>query len=219
MQFFRGDGLGWRMDRKVYTAAEITVLSFEEAVRKRTGMYFAVAPDSPALPTNVLRGVIDDALHPAGGGAHRTVDIEVTADLRFTVTDDQPPDLDGLREPEPGFYGSLLGKRRWALAAAAALSSRTLVEVRAGGRGWRQELTRTTPALPEPFAAPGEASGTRVTFELDAAFLAPGASISTSPGQLRARGIGCATCASTVRVETLTVRDRRSPQPSAPGPR
>jgi hypothetical protein len=124
---------------------------------------------------------------------------------------DRPPTLDDLDEPEPGFCRSLLDKSRWALAAAVALSSRTLIEVRAGGRGWRQELTRTAPTLPEPFAAPGEANGTRVTFELDAAFLAPGAIVSTSPDQLRARGIGCATCASTLRAKTLTIRDRRSP--------
>jgi DNA gyrase/topoisomerase IV subunit B len=42
------------MDREPYTAAHITLLSFEEAVRKRTGMYFAVALDSPDLPTSIL---------------------------------------------------------------------------------------------------------------------------------------------------------------------
>jgi DNA gyrase/topoisomerase IV subunit B len=78
------------VDREAYTTADITVLSFQDSVRNRTGMYFGVEPHSPDLATNILRGVIDDALHPAGGGAHRTVDIEVTADLRFTVTDDQP---------------------------------------------------------------------------------------------------------------------------------
>jgi hypothetical protein len=197
------------MDREVYTAAHITVLSFEEAVRKRTGMYFAVAPDSPDLPTNILRGVIEDALHLVGGG-HCTVDIEVTADLRFTVADDQPLSLDDLGEPKPGFYDSLLDKRRSALAAAAALSSRTLIEIRASGRGWRQELTGTTLTIPETFAAPGEADGTRVTFELDAGFLAPGAVISTSPEQLRAWDIGCARCADPLRADALTIRDRRS---------
>jgi hypothetical protein len=201
------------MDRDDYTAAHITVLSFEEAVRKRTGMYFAVAPDSPDLPASILRCVAEDALHPASGGRHCTVDVEVTADLCFTVTDDQPLSLDDLGEPKPGFYDSLLDRRRWTLAAAAALSSRTLIEVRASGRGWRQELTGTAPARPEPFAAPGEADGTRVTFELDAAFLVPCAVIPTSPEQLRAWGVGCATCPGPPRAEALTIRDRRRPQP------
>lgn len=197
------------MDREAYTAADITVLSFEESVRKRTGMYFAVAPHSPDLPTNVLRGVIDDALHPAGGDIHHTVEIEVADDLRFTVSDDQPPALDDRGEPRPGFYGSLIDKSRWALAAAAALSIRTHIEVRADGQGWRQELAGTTPTSPESFAAPGEADGTRITFELDAAFLTDGAAISTSPELLRPSGIGCATCASTPRPTTVTIQDRR----------
>src|SRR5258708_6908071 len=131
------------MDRKAYTAAHITVLSFEESVHKRTGMYFAVAPDSPDLPTNILLGVIDDALHPVGGVGHCTVYMEVTADLSFTMTDDQAPALDDDAEPEQGFYGSLLARSRWALGAAAAFSSCRLIEVRAGGRGWRQELAGT----------------------------------------------------------------------------
>jgi hypothetical protein len=204
------------MDRRVYTAADITVLTFEEAVRKRTGMYFAVAPDSQALPTNILQGVIDDALHPADGGGHCTVGVEITGDLRFTVADDQPPALDGFSEPESGCYGSLFSRRRWMLAAAAALSSRTLVEIRAGGRGWRQDLTGTAPSRPVPFDAPGEASGTRATFELDAAFLAPGAIISTSVEQWPARGNGCPVCAGTSRAETLTIRDLRIRRPPAP---
>jgi DNA gyrase/topoisomerase IV subunit B len=196
------------MDRE-YTAADITVLSFEDSVRKRTGMYFAVAPNSPDLPTNIVRGVIDDALHSARASAHHTFEIEVTGDLRFTVADDQPPALDERGEPKQGFYGSMIDKARWALAAAAALSTHTLIEIRAGGRGWRQELTGSIPTLPEPFAAPDESDGTRVALELDAAFLATDAAISTSPDRLQPRGTGCATCAGTPRATTLTIKDRR----------
>jgi hypothetical protein len=203
------------MDREPYSAAHITVLSFEDSVRKRTGMYFAVGPGSSDLPSNVLRGVIQDALHPVGGG-HRPVVAEVTADLCFTVADDQPLFLSDLGEPEPGFYDSLIDKRRWALAAAAALSSRTLIEIRAGGQGWRQELTGTAPALPELFAAPGEADGTWAAFELDAGFLAPGAAIVVSPERLRAWDADCARCAGLRRADALTIRDHRSPQLSVP---
>ena len=177
--FVRGGRPGGRVDRKAYTAADITVLSFEEAVRKRPGMYFRTGPESPDLPTSILLEVVYDALHPADGG-HRQVDVEVTADLRFTVTADQPPDLDDLGEPKPGLYGSLIGKSRWALAAAAALSTRTHIEIWADGRGWRQELTGTIPARPEPFTASAQADGTRVTFDLSSAFLPAGAVISTS---------------------------------------
>lgn len=57
---------GRRDTGHVYTAAAIKVVSFEDSVRKRTGMYFAVAPDRPGLPTRIVRTVIDDALHPVG---------------------------------------------------------------------------------------------------------------------------------------------------------
>src|SRR5579862_4633869 len=137
MEFFRAGG---HMDRKAYSAASITVLSFDEAVRKRPGMYFGAGPESPDLPTGILQAVTNDALHAVGGGTHRLVNVDVTADLCFTVTDDQPPDLDDLGQPKPGFYGSLISWSRWALAAAAAFSTRTLIEVHAGGQGWRQEL-------------------------------------------------------------------------------
>jgi hypothetical protein len=197
------------MDRESYSAAHVTVVSFGDAVRKRTGMYFAVAPDSPDLPSNILRGVVQDALHCVGGG-HCTVVAEVTAGLCFTVADDQPLSLSDLGEPGPGFCDSLIGKHRWALAAAAALSSRTLIEIRSGGRGWRQELAGASPALPELFATPGEADGTRATFDLDAGFLAPGAAISASPERLRAWEADCARCAGPRRADSLTIRDRRA---------
>jgi hypothetical protein len=196
------------LDRKAYSAANITVLSFEDAVRKRPGMYFAAGPESPDLPTGVLRAVIGDALH-APNGDHHHVDVEVAGDLRFTVADDQPPDLNDLGRPKPGFYESLISQKRWALAAAAALSTRTLIEVRADGQGWRQELTGTTPAPPEPFTASGQASGTRATFDISAAFIAPGAVISTSPEQLQPRDSRCDACSSRHQDENLTILDHR----------
>jgi hypothetical protein len=70
------------------------------AARKRPRMYFAAGSESPDLPTSILLAVISDALHAVGGG-HRPVDVEVTADLRFTVTDNQPPDLNDLGQPRP----------------------------------------------------------------------------------------------------------------------
>jgi DNA gyrase/topoisomerase IV subunit B len=79
------------MDRKPYTVADLTVLTFEEAVRNRPGMYFPTEPDSLGLPAGILQGVIGDALH-AADGSNRPVDVEITSGPRFTVTDDQPPD-------------------------------------------------------------------------------------------------------------------------------
>lgn len=194
------------MDRKAYAASDITVVSFEEAVRMRPGMYFAAELDSPDLPTNILKCVINDVLHAPGGG-HHPVDVEVTTDMGFTVTDEQPPDLDDLGEPKPGFYGSLIGRTRWALAAAAAFSSHALIEVQAGSHSWRQELTGTAPGRPVPFTPSVRADGTRATFTLNPSLLTAGAVISISPEQLWTRGSRCGTCTSPQR--EVTIRDRR----------
>ena len=78
------------MDRRAYSAADITVKSFEEVVRQRPGMYFGAESDSPNLPAIILQVVTGDALH-AADGSHRPVDVEVTGDLCFTVTDEHPP--------------------------------------------------------------------------------------------------------------------------------
>jgi hypothetical protein len=115
------------------------VVTFEEAVRKRPGMYFGAGRESIELPTCILQSVVDNALHGVPGDhGHGPVAVEVTADLRFTVADGQAADLDSRGERMPGYYGSVIGPRRWALAAAVAFSTRTLIEIRVGGRGRRR---------------------------------------------------------------------------------
>jgi hypothetical protein len=47
-----------------YSAADITVLEFDEAVRKRPGMYFGVGPTDPRLATRVLSAVVGGTFHP-----------------------------------------------------------------------------------------------------------------------------------------------------------
>jgi hypothetical protein len=133
------------MEDHAYTAAHITVLSFEDVVRKRTGTYFGVAPDSQQLATNIVRAVIDDALHPVGGGRHQIVTVEVVSDLRFAVSDDQRHGVDDQGQLRLGFFDSLIDRSRWALAGAAAISTRSTVEVWSDGRGYRQELVGTRP--------------------------------------------------------------------------
>jgi len=58
------------LNRDPYSTAVVTVRSFGEAVRKHPQMYFAADSGSPDLPTSILRAVISDALH-AAGGRHR----------------------------------------------------------------------------------------------------------------------------------------------------
>jgi len=126
-----------------YSAADITVLSMVDAVRKRPGMYFGVGPGDPRLATKVLGAVVTHAFHPATRVADRHtphVVVEITADLAFSVTDDQAETLTGEDMPRCGYENSLLTPDRWLAAAAAAVSSQTTVEIWRDDRGFRQQL-------------------------------------------------------------------------------
>ncbi|MEU5170589.1 hypothetical protein [Streptomyces mutomycini] len=167
------------------------VMTFGESVRSRPDIYFRVGRDSPELPTEVLQTVVWDAMHRRDG-SHGRVAVEISSDLGFTVEDDRLRTADDLGRPLPGFYGSLLDHARWAPAAAAALSSRTVIEVWLEGRGYRQELVGSQPVGPwEEFAAPA-ANGTRTTFQLDPAYCAPGEAIAWAlvPSELHGEACG-----------------------------
>jgi DNA gyrase/topoisomerase IV subunit B len=70
-----------------YDVADIKVLEFDAAVRKRMGMYFGVDRGDARLPARVLCAVAGHALHPATRVAAehtlRTV-VEITGDLSFS---------------------------------------------------------------------------------------------------------------------------------------
>ncbi|MFE3645516.1 hypothetical protein ACFXOM_31850 [Streptomyces sp. NPDC059169] len=187
------DGSVGRMAENTYDAAEIQVLEFDDGVRARPGMYFGVAQEDPRLATQVLSRVVGHALHPASGVApsHSLwVIVEISADLAFSVADDHAGPLDEQGRPRLGYYGSILGGERW-LSAAAAVSSRAVVEVWREGRGFRQELLRLRPAAaPEEFQAPPDC-GTRVSFELDPAYFSCSA-ITRDLGSLDLHGPDCA---------------------------
>jgi hypothetical protein len=85
-------------------------------------MYFGCSREDAALVTAVARAVVADALYePSVGRVDVTVLIE--SDLRLTVTDSNPAIRLGSDDrPQCGFFDSLISRRRWATAAAAALS-------------------------------------------------------------------------------------------------
>lgn len=178
-----------------YSAADIQVLEFDESVRSRPGMYFGVAREDQALATKVLCCVLVHALHPAASlaPAHTArAYADICADLTFSVTDDQVGAADEHGIPRLGYYSSLLGTDRWMLAAAAAVSSRAVVEVWQDGRGFRQELIRLRPAAtPHEFDAPA-GSGTTVTFDLDPAYFGDDAAITSGLNALDLHGPHCA---------------------------
>jgi DNA gyrase/topoisomerase IV subunit B len=195
-----------------YDAASITILEFEDVVRKRPGMYFGVGKTDSRMATRVLCAVVGHALHPAAAVAPRHVPgviAEITADLAFSVTDDQADTLTGTDEPVLGHYGSLLTGSRYLSAAAAAVSRQTTVEVWSNGRGFRQRLVGAKPVEPPvTFAAPAGA-GTRVAFLLDPAHI--GASvITTDIAGLDVHGPDCSVIDGKLVIRDLRVHPRPS---------
>ncbi|MFE2103032.1 hypothetical protein ACFW9W_39665, partial [Streptomyces sp. NPDC059468] len=120
------------MTEHSYDSADIKVLEFDAAVRKRPGRYFGVGPGNPKLPANVLCAVARHVLHPATrvAGEHSLCGlVEITGDGSFTMSMDQPHVWEASGAPALGYFDSLLGPEWWLLAAAAALSRRVTVEI------------------------------------------------------------------------------------------
>lgn len=159
-----------------YSAYSTKVVSLVEAVRRRPGMYFGLSREDPRLMAAVARLA---AMEPFTLAKHAPVQVTLTveSDISFTVEDDLPPLAGTDGRPRPGIDDSLIDRRRWELAAIAALSTHVTIEVRTSGRAWRQEF-----AYPESPSAirehrPSETIGTRATFTLDSAYFAPGSSL------------------------------------------
>nr|WSX75783.1 hypothetical protein OH826_19180 [Streptomyces sp. NBC_00899] len=189
-----------------YTADQIRVITFDEHVRARPAMYFRVARESPELPTEILQQVVRDALHHRDG-THGQISVEIETDLVFSVEDDQRRTSDERGRPVPGFFGSLLDKERWAPAAAAVLSVRTVVEVRLDGRGFRQALAGAVPTGDWEEFATSKPSGTRTTFQLDPSYCGPDEAIAWSlrPEELHGRE-----CAAGLSPVTFSIHDLRA---------
>ncbi|QNS08388.1 ATP-binding protein [Streptomyces xanthii] len=171
------------------TADQLRVMSFEEHVRARPAMYFRVERDSAELPTEVLQRVVWDAMHHRDG-TQGQISVEITSDLSFTVEDERSHSADERGKPLPGFYGSLLDKDRWAPAAAAALSVRTVIEVWLDGQKYRQELAGAVAASPWEECPGPRRHGTRTTFHLDPSYIGPGEAIAWAlrPEELQEEG-------------------------------
>lgn len=185
------------MRERRYSAANLTVMSWDEVVRKRPGMYFGVGRENSELPTRIVVALVVDALHLREGEHGPRVSVEIVGDLRFRVGDDQVRETDGRGVPRLDQVGSLVDRWRWVRGAATALCARTVVEVWVGGRGFRQEL-----AGMRPLAAPREVAsgvvggsvrdGTLVTYELDPSYFGPGAVVAGSLEGFDVHGEWCA---------------------------
>lgn len=158
----------------MYAGRWIAVATRAEEVRKRPRMYFGLSRTDPALPGAIARTVAAEPFGWSYTPIH--VELRVDTDMAFTVTDNgEVPCAGGM--PLLDRNGCLLDRRRWALAAAAAVSSRVTVEVHAGGRSWRQTLTGAAPdGEPEDHGARDDTL-TTITFELDAGYFGADAAL------------------------------------------
>lgn len=189
-----------------YDASDIQVIDFDEHVRTHPEMYFGARHSGPDTATRVLSAVLGHALHPATRLApvHTArVEAEIQGGLTFWVADDLVADAQDAAWPRLGYYGTLLGPDRWTCAAAAALSTRTVVEMWRDGRGFRQELSGLRPV--EVIDAPA-GKGTKVLFELDSTWA--GTALSTDLASLDLHGPDCDAPVGPGRV---TLRDLRAP--------
>lgn len=198
------------MTGKSYDASRITVPDFDAGVRARPGMYFRYGQGDPRLPTAVLSAVAGHVLHPATAVApsHSLNGlVEITGDLSFTVTLDELHSWEGQEGPAPGYFGSLLGPEWLLPAAAAALTTRTVVETWCGGRGFRQELAGLRPVSAPLEQAVPTGCGSRWEFALDEGYFGPGAALTREPGRLDPCEPACAGPAGPGRVVVRDLRD------------
>ncbi len=198
-----------------YDAADIEVIEFDAAVRRRPGMHFGVEPENPKLPANLLCAVGRHVLHPATSVAeNHTLRglLEITSDSSFTISMDQPHAWHDPGTPVLGYYGSLLGPEWWLLAAAAALSGQVTVEMWGAGRGLRQVHTGIRPRTAPREFRPPQGSGTRVSFTFDPAYVGPHFVLPTELENLDLHGPHCAQPAGSGHVLFRDIRCGREAQ-------
>lgn len=164
-----------------YGAEQITVLKGLEAVRKRPGMY--IGPTDINGLHHMIRELVDNSVDEALAGFATSIDVRIHADNSISVGDNGRGIPVGINKKEKksalelaatvlhaggkfgeGGYKVSAGLHGVGLSVVNALSEWMYIEVRQGGKLFRQDYKIGIPKTKVREVGEGEGSGTYVRF-------------------------------------------------------
>jgi DNA gyrase subunit B len=179
------------VDNGDYTASKITVLEGLEAVRRRPGMY--IGPTDINGLHHMIREVVDNSVDEALAGYADRVDITIHADGSVTVADNGrgiPVDLHPTKKVsglelaatvlhaggkfDSNSYKVSSGLHGVGLSVVNALSTWMRIDVKTGGKLWRQEYRIGKPQSPVKVIGTSTDRGTSISFLPDVAVFKDG---------------------------------------------